>query len=116
MFDPNQSNTTKIGIISTTLHGDGEGNLTFGNCFESGTVKLYVGDELKDTAEANASNKTIKFKYHDGDILKFNVEGGVLQISNFEIVQCSCKFSFNFYSLYLNVFILKMKLFQFLKI
>ena len=98
MFDPNQSNTTKTGNISTTLYGDGEGILTFGNCFDNGTVKLYVGGKLKDTAEANTSNKTIQFKYSDGDILLLSVEGGVLQISNFEILQCSCKTSFILYS------------------
>lgn len=108
MFDPNQSNTTKTGNISTTLRGDGKGNLTFGNCFDSGTVKLYVGGKLEDTVEANTGNRTVQFDYSDGDNLELSVEGGgVLKMSNFVILQCSCKISI-FYCLYL-ISILQMK-------
>ena len=64
-----------VGTISTRLHGNGEGTLDFGNCWDAGEVKVYLNDELIAFAEKNTPTKTVSFYFQDGDILKLRDEG-----------------------------------------
>ena len=65
----------KVGIVSTTLQGNGKATLDFGNCWDTGEVKVYLNDEVVASAQKNTPSKTVSFNFHDGDILKLRDEG-----------------------------------------
>ena len=65
----------KVGTVSTTLKGSGEVTLDFGNCWDSGEVKVYLNDELVASAQKNTPSKIVSFKFRNGDILKLKDEG-----------------------------------------
>ena len=65
----------KVGTVSTTLLGNGEATLDFGNCWDQGEVKVYLNDKEVASAQKNTTSKTVSFNFHDGDILKLSDEG-----------------------------------------
>ena len=77
-----------VGSISTTLTLSGKATLSFGNCWDAGTVKVYLdGTEIFGGSAAPESGKTVGFKFQAGNVLSIHDEGAnsVIQISEFKI-------------------------------
>ena len=72
-----------IGTMKTSLSGMGKGKLEFGNCFNTGVVKVYLdGSEIENAGPGEF--KVVSFEYNDGSVLEiseFNI--AIIQIDNF---------------------------------
>ena len=76
-----------IGSISTTLYGQGHASLTFGNCWDTGIVKLFL-NESEISSVGPHSQKTVGF-YFDNTIMKVEEhDTGIIQFFHFEISGC----------------------------
>jgi len=69
------SGHARVGTVSTTLLGDGEATLDFGNCWDQGVVKVYLNDKVVASAHKNTPSKTVSFNFHHGDFLRLRDEG-----------------------------------------
>ena len=88
-----------VGSISTTLTASGRAELSFGNCWDAGTVKVYL-DGTEIASAGPELHKTIAFDFNAGAVLSIRDEGAnsVIQISGFKILTCGTgKFQKNFY-------------------
>ena len=74
---------------STTLNGNGEGILDFGNCWTQGIVKVFLNGNEVGYADKNTPSKTITFEYTDGAELKICDEGAnsVIQFNQFTVTK-----------------------------
>ena len=76
-----------IGSISTSLYGQGNASLTFGNCWETGVVKLFA-NESEISSVGPHSQKTVVFEF-DNTNIKLEEHGtGIIHFFHFEIPQC----------------------------
>ena len=69
------SNGNAVGTItSPPLVGSGNATVEFGNCWNAGSVKLYLNDELIDTAATDGSKgraiQSKTFPFQAGDVVK----------------------------------------------
>ena len=80
----------KIGSISTILPISGKVRLAFGNCWNSGTVSVYLNGVLKSSAIPNSHHKST-FWFEAGDELKLCDEGhnSIIQLDFIELSNCS---------------------------
>ena len=80
----------KTGSISTILPVSGNLKLKYGNCWTSGTVAVYLNEELKSTAEKD-SHHTSRFKFQAGDELRLCDEGlnSIILFEKIELIECS---------------------------
>ena len=77
-----------VGSIIATLTTSGRAELSFGNCWDAGTVKVYLdGTEIFGGSAAPESGKTVGFEFQAGNVLSIHDEGAnsVIQISEFTI-------------------------------
>ena len=84
------SNGAEVGSISTTLMAaSGRGQLSFGNCWDKGTVKVYL-DGNKIFAAGPKIQKVVEFDFQAGAILMLRDEGqnSVIQFTKFTILNC----------------------------
>ena len=80
-----------IGYMKTTLDGSGHASLTFGNCWTTGTVNLYL-DGIKIASAQATSVKTVTFDYSNGYELKLDeVDAGIIRFEDFKISNCEGK-------------------------
>ena len=79
-----------VGSISTTFTAYGNAELSFGNCWASGTVKVYL-DEIEIASADPVKHKTVTFDFQPGAVLSIRDEGAnsIIQISKFKILTCS---------------------------
>ena len=79
-----------VGSISTILTASGSAELSFGNCWAFGTVKVYL-DDIEIASAGPVEHKTVAFDFQSGAVLSIRDEGdnSVIQISKFEILTCS---------------------------
>ena len=79
----NSGNT--VGAIWTTFQGNGTGNLSFGNCYSHGKVKVFLNENS--IAEATPSQrKDISFDYSVGDVLKISeFNTGIWKLYSFSV-------------------------------
>ena len=79
----------KIGSISTILPLSGRVKLHYGNCWDSGTVKVYLNGVLRSSATANSNHKST-FEFKAGDELKLCDEGdnSIIQFYGAELLRC----------------------------
>merc|ERR1711933_491598 len=63
-----------VGYIRATLSGSGSGSLQFGNCWNSGTVRVYLSGALISSAEPETT-KVATFAFEGGDELELRDEG-----------------------------------------
>ena len=79
---------TTVGTIWTTFQESGTGNLSFGNCFTGGSVKVFLNENA--IAEATPSQrKEVSFQYSVGDVLKIGeYNTAVWKLYSFS-VQCN---------------------------
>ena len=88
------SSATKAGSISTTLYRNDEkncGRLNFGNCWTSGTVKVFLNGKLIGEANANTPSTVIEFAILVDSELEIREEGpdAVIKVTDFEMVDCA---------------------------
>ena len=79
-----------VGSISTTLTAaSGRGQLSFGNCWDNGNVKVYLDGNEISAADPN-TQKVVEFDFQPGAILMLRDEGGnsVIQFTKFTILNC----------------------------
>jgi len=69
-------------LASPPLEGSGTATIEFGNCWNNGNVKLYLNDELIDTAATDGSKtdrtQSKTFSFQAGDVVKLTDEGAEL--------------------------------------
>lgn len=67
-------------LTSPALQGSGTATIEYGNCWDAGSVKLYLNNRLIDTASPNSpkGDTTQKkvFIFHDGDVVSLKDEDG----------------------------------------
>ena len=80
----------KIGCISTIFPVSGRAKISFGNCWSSGTVMVYLNEKLKSTAPPNSYHKST-FNFKTGDELKLCDEGqnSIIEFDFIELLHCS---------------------------
>ena len=79
------------GSIKTTLYGSGHASLTFGNCWTTGTVNLYL-DGTKISSAGPNSMKTATFDYSNGNELKLDeINTGIIRFEDFISNSCEGK-------------------------
>ena len=76
------------GVIKTTLYGCGKAILDYGNCFEDGTVGIFLDNYLIG-ATYHTQSKLISFSYTNGSILEIKEIGqGIIKFNNFTVIEC----------------------------
>ena len=65
----------KVGTLSTTFQSTGVATIDFGNCWDTGVVRVYLDDVV--IAAASAGSKSVKKTFHftRGSVLKIKDEG-----------------------------------------
>ena len=65
--------------------------MDFGNCWDRGTVKVYLNGNEIGAANPNTPSKVITFDYTDGSKLKMQDEGAnsVMQFNRFDVLKLS---------------------------
>ena len=77
---------SNVGSIWTTFQGAGTATLSFGNCYNGGSVKVFLNE--KAIAEAiPLQRKEISFDYSVGDVLKIKEYSAIWKLYSFS-VQC----------------------------
>ena len=66
-----------IGAIYTTFKGTGTADLSFGNCLNAGSVKVFLNDNVISEASPLGRND-VTFDYSPGDKLTIAEYGGVI--------------------------------------
>ena len=64
-----------VGTVSANLHGSGEIKLDFGNCWNSGVVRVYLNSREVANAYRNTPSKIVSFSFKDGDLLEMKDTG-----------------------------------------
>ena len=76
------------GYIKTKLEGFGTARLDFGNCWKTGTVKVFLDGIEIASAPANTANKIVEFSFNSSE-LEIREEGiGILLYNSFEVLTC----------------------------
>ena len=70
------SSHSHVGSLSATLIGNGDVTLDFGNCWDDGTVKVYLDANLMATASAGRKSVVKTFSFTPGSVLKIKDEDG----------------------------------------
>ena len=70
------SHFSQVGTLSAILQGSGEVSLGFGNCWDDGSVNVYLDGALKSTAKAGIKNQAVKFEFTPGSVLSIKDENG----------------------------------------
>ena len=79
-----------MGSISTTFIGRGRARLEFGNCWASGTVKVYLDRTVIAFAPGNTPSKTVEFNFKVGSILRITEENvAIVSFNSLHIIQCN---------------------------
>ena len=74
-----------VGSISTSLVGKGLARLYFGNCWNTGVVKVLLDGAEIGSAGPQEPNKMITFYYHGGSTLEIKeVDTAVIQFNKLE--------------------------------
>ena len=80
-----------VGSLHIVLTGSGQAVMSYGNCYESGVVKLFLNGELISSAQGNVKNKVQEFRFSSGDVLKITEQDGIIKLNSFEI-KCPGKY------------------------
>ena len=79
-----------VGSIQTELVGNGRGRLDFGNCWETGIVRVLLNGTEIASASANTPSITIEFDFTNREALKLVEESiGIIQFNQFEVLSCT---------------------------
>ena len=83
-------NGDEIGIISSTLHGTGTASITFGNCWETGEVRLIIDGNVISSAGPK-SLITSEFQFENSNIKLEEHNTGIIRFDDFEIPNCDAR-------------------------
>ena len=64
----------QVGTISATLQGTGQVTIDYGNCWDKGTVKLYMDDGVISTAAVGSRSVKKTISFSPGSVLKLKDE------------------------------------------
>ena len=67
---------SQVGALTAMLQGWGEVTLEYGNCWNQGSVNVYLDGALESTATAGIKDKTVTFAFTSGSILSIKDEDG----------------------------------------
>ena len=76
-----------IGSISSTLHGAGTASITFGNCWQTGEVKLVIDGNVISSAGPH-SMITTEFQFEDSNIKLEEHNSAIIRFDDFDIPSC----------------------------
>ena len=77
------------GSIQTELVGNGRGRLDFGNCWETGIVRVLLNGTEIASASSNTPSTIIEFVFSNGEALELVEESiGIIQFNQFEVLLC----------------------------
>ena len=81
---------SSVGSLSAQLTGSGSAYLGYGNCWNSGVVKVYLNGKEIDSAPPNTPKKFVAFYFKDGAKLEIKDEGrnSVVHINYLLILKC----------------------------
>ena len=79
-----------IGSISSTLHGTGMASITFGNCWETGEVKLLIDGNVISSAGPH-SIITSEFQFENSNMKLEEHNTGIIRFDDFDIPNCVCR-------------------------
>jgi len=72
------------------LFGNGRGRLDFGNCWETGIVRVLLNGTEIASASANTPSITIEFDFTNRGALELVEESiGIIQFNQFEVLLCA---------------------------
>ena len=75
-----------IGYVKATFVGQGEATLTFGNCYHSGQVLVYLNDKKISHANALVLQKEVTFNYSKRDDLMIKeVNTAIIKLNSLRI-------------------------------
>ena len=79
-----------VGSISTTLKASGRAELSFGNCWNSGAVKVFLGGTKIASAGPN-THRVVAFDFPAGAVLSLSDggENSIIQFTKFHILYCT---------------------------
>jgi hypothetical protein len=78
------------GSIQTELVGNGRGRLDFGNCWETGIVRVLLNGTEIASASSNTPSTIIEFDFSNGEALELVEESiGIIQFNQFEVLLCA---------------------------
>ena len=83
------SNGPTVGSVSTNFKGNGRALLSFGNCWNVGTVRVYLDGRLIGSAKPKVMTK-IQFDFSDDSSLVLRDEGqnSVIQVTDLRVISC----------------------------
>ena len=73
-----------VGSAKAILKGHGTATLKFGNCYDSGNVKVYLNDLLLETATPKQF-LSVTFAFSENDVLIVKEDFAVMQLNSLEI-------------------------------
>ena len=83
------SDHSHVGTLVAVLKGSGEVTLSFGNCWDSGKVNVYLDTALMATAPADSNNVVKTFSFTPGSVLRIKDEDGNAVV-RLNYIQFSC--------------------------
>ena len=83
------SDHSHVGTLVAVLKGSGEVTLSFGNCWDSGKVNVYLDTALMATAPAKSNNVVKTFSFTPGSVLRIKDEDGNAVV-RLNYIQFSC--------------------------
>ena len=83
------SDHSHVGTLVAVLKGSGEVTLSFGNCWDSGKVNVYLDTALMATAPPKSNNVVKTFSFTPGSVLRIKDEDGNAVV-RLNYIQFSC--------------------------
>ena len=78
------------GSIGTKLYGNGHGRLDFGNCWNTGIVRVLLNGTEIASASSNTPSTIIEFDFDNGETLEIIEEHiGIIQFNQFDVLSCN---------------------------
>ena len=78
-----------VGTISTILSGSGRARLDFGNCHNTGTVKVFLDGQEIGSADALIPHTVVEFNFIQGSELTISEHDvAVIQFNSLQIIDC----------------------------
>ena len=86
MYD--KSILDRVGYIKTKIEGFGTGRLDFGNCWNSGIVKVFLDGIEIASAPVSTPNKIVEFGFNSSELEIREEDIGILVFNSFEVLTC----------------------------
>ena len=74
----------KLGSVQAKFQGTGKAKLSYGNCYHSGAVIVYLNNQEISRASPK-SNEVVSFDYEKNDVLRITETIGVIKLDSLEL-------------------------------